>query len=107
MAGGTGDISFRALQKAQKQYGRKKANVSITVSDINADMLAVGKDRAISNPDIDESCLNFEVADAHNLQFEDECFDYYTIAFGIRNCTDINKVLDEAYREEFKIVCLG
>lgn len=98
MAGGTGDISFRALQHAQTKYGKNKANFSITVSDINADMLAVGEERAQSNPAIDDSCLTFEVADAHQLQFENDTFDYYTIAFGIRNCTDINKVLDEAYR---------
>ena len=41
---------------------------------------------------------SFEVADAHNLPYEDETFDYYTISFGIRNCTDVDKVLEEAYR---------
>ena len=38
------------------------------------------------------------MADAHNLPYEDETFDYYTISFGIRNCTDVDKVLEEAYR---------
>lgn len=98
MAGGTGDISFRALQQAQRKYGKTKANFEITVSDINEEMLAVGKQRATENPDVDDKYLNFQVADAHQLPFDDESFDYYTIAFGIRNCTDINKVLDEAYR---------
>ena len=45
VAGGTGDISFRALKHAQKKYGQKKADFEITVSDINADMLGVGKQR--------------------------------------------------------------
>ncbi|CAG5100125.1 Oidioi.mRNA.OKI2018_I69.XSR.g16855.t1.cds [Oikopleura dioica] len=98
MAGGTGDISFKALQFAQKKYGRAKANFEITVSDINTEMLRVGEKRAKERDDVDESCLTFQAADAHELPFEDNSFDYYTIAFGIRNCTDIDKVLDEAYR---------
>lgn len=98
MAGGTGDISFKALQYAQKKYGKSKANFNITVSDINKEMLRVGEKRAHERDDVDESCLTFQHADAHELPFEDESFDYYTIAFGIRNCTDIDKVLDEAYR---------
>ena len=57
-------------------------------------MLAVGKQRALENDDIDDKYLNFQVADAHQLPFDDESFDYYTIAFGIRNCTDINKGAD-------------
>ena len=61
-------------------------------------MLRVGEDRAEKNPLVDQSRLTFEVADAHKLPYEDETFDYYTISFGIRNCTDIDKVLDEAYR---------
>ena len=61
-------------------------------------MLRVGEDRAETNPLVDQSRLTFEVADAHQLPYEDETFDYYTISFGIRNCTDIDKVLEEAYR---------
>jgi len=98
MAGGTGDISFKALQFAQKKYGKSKANFNITVSDINKEMLRVGEKRANERDDVDESCLTFQHADAHELPFEDDSFDYYTIAFGIRNCTNIDKVLDEAYR---------
>jgi len=98
MAGGTGDIAFRAQQKCVKKYGERKANFHITVSDINEDMLGVGQKRALEDPLVDETKLTFRQADAHKLPYEDESFDYYTIAFGIRNCTDINKVLDEAYR---------
>jgi len=98
MAGGTGDIAFRALLEAERLYGTKKVDFDITVADINADMLRVGEHRANENSKIDQSRLNFQVQDAHNLTFEDNSFDYYTISFGIRNCTDIEKVLEEAYR---------
>lgn len=43
--------------------------------------------------DIDWVC-----GDAESLPFESESFTAYTIAFGIRNCTNIDKVLSEAYR---------
>merc|ERR1711990_931594 len=98
MAGGTGDIAFRAQLNAREAFGSKKSNLDITVADINADMLRVGEQRAIENKDINEKFIKFEVADAHNLQFDDNSFDYYTISFGIRNCTELDKVLDEAYR---------
>lgn len=92
VAGGTGDIAFRLKNKAKIQ----NKNLHITVSDINADMLKVCKDRAI-----DQNIINdFEVvvADAEKLPFEDNSFDYYTIAFGIRNVISIENVLAEAYR---------
>lgn len=98
MAGGTGDIAFRAQLEANKLYGSKKVDFEITIADINADMLHVGEQRANNNTLIDQSRLSFQVEDAHNLTFEDNSFDYYTISFGIRNCTDIEKVLEEAYR---------
>ena len=98
MAGGTGDIAFRSLIKSNELYGTSKANTRITVADINADMLKVGEQRAKDNVDIDTSRLSFEVADAHKLPYADETFDYYTISFGIRNCTDVETVLEEAYR---------
>lgn len=43
--------------------------------------------------DVDWVC-----GDAESLQFDDESFNAYTIAYGIRNCTNIDKVLTEAYR---------
>merc|ERR1719197_821039 len=42
--------------------------------------------------------LEFVEGDAHNLSLEDNSVDLYTIAFGLRNCTDISKVLREAHR---------
>lgn len=85
MAGGTGDIAFRmALHGA-----------SITVSDINQDMLDVGIDRAMERG-IDG--LVWSRQNAEELSFPDRFFDAYTIAFGIRNVTHIDKALAEAFR---------
>lgn len=47
VAGGTGDISFKILEKARKDQPYGPLSVDITVSDINPDMLSVGKKRAL------------------------------------------------------------
>jgi len=85
MAGGTGDIAFRMAAKG----------AHVTVSDINADMLAVGEDRAAKRGIKD---LTWQVENAETLSFADRSFDAYTIAFGIRNVTDIPAALREARR---------
>jgi demethylmenaquinone methyltransferase / 2-methoxy-6-polyprenyl-1,4-benzoquinol methylase len=85
MAGGTGDIAFRMAEKGAR----------VTVSDINSDMLAVGMDRA-SKRGFDG--LTWQVENAEKLSFPDNSFDAYTIAFGIRNVTDIRSALREAHR---------
>lgn len=85
MAGGTGDIAFRM----------EKSGAKITVSDINPDMLSVGMDRAVERG-IDS--LVWSEQNAETLSFPDRHFDAYTIAFGIRNVTDIPKALNEAHR---------
>lgn len=88
VAGGTGDIAFRFLKKAEDS--------SVTICDINPDMLGEGKKRAI-----DKNILNgieWVCGDAEKLPMEDSSFDYYTIAFGIRNVTNIENALAEAYR---------
>ncbi len=85
MAGGTGDIAFRMAERG----------ASVTVADINADMLAVGRERA------DErglTGLEWALENAEALTFADSRFDAYTIAFGIRNVTDIPAAMVEAYR---------
>ena len=85
MAGGTGDIAFRlALSGA-----------NITVADINAEMLDVGIDRAMKRG-VDG--LVWTEQNAESLTFSDRSFDAYTIAFGIRNVTHIDKALAEAHR---------
>jgi demethylmenaquinone methyltransferase/2-methoxy-6-polyprenyl-1,4-benzoquinol methylase len=85
MAGGTGDVAFRMARRAAR----------ITVADINAEMLEVGRERAAEGR-IDG--LIWHVEDAQSLTFDDRSFDAYTIAFGIRNVTDIGAALSEAYR---------
>jgi demethylmenaquinone methyltransferase / 2-methoxy-6-polyprenyl-1,4-benzoquinol methylase len=87
MAGGTGDIAFRMAAAAPQAH--------ITVADINPDMLAVGIGRAAKRG-IDG--LVWTEANAETLQFADRSFDAYTIAFGIRNVTDIPAALAEAHR---------
>jgi demethylmenaquinone methyltransferase / 2-methoxy-6-polyprenyl-1,4-benzoquinol methylase len=85
MAGGTGDIAFRLAA----------AGASVTVADINPAMLAVGMDRA-QKRGIDG--LVWSEANAETLTYPDRFFDAYTIAFGIRNVTDIPAALREAHR---------
>jgi len=89
VAGGTGDISFRAAKEAG--YG-----FHATVCDINSDMLAVGRERAAKNHLEDR--VDFVEGNAEALTFPDRAFDAYTIAFGIRNVPRIDLALQEAYR---------
>ena len=71
--------------------------MNIIVSDINPNMLEVGKKRAIERGVYDE--LQFMVANAEQLtEIADDSLDLYTIAFGIRNVTHIDKALKEAHR---------
>lgn len=99
VAGGTGDIAFRI----KKKYPTAK----IDVVDINQEMLDVGKERAV---DLNLfSNLEFTCCDGEKLSFTDETFDFFTIAFGIRNFTNIDKGLSEAYRvlkPGGKFICL-
>jgi demethylmenaquinone methyltransferase/2-methoxy-6-polyprenyl-1,4-benzoquinol methylase len=90
MAGGTGDIAFRLRERMGAQ-GRP-----ITVCDINASMLGVGRDRAIDRGLLDG--LAWCCADAEALPFPDMEFNAYTIAFGLRNVTHIDRALREARR---------
>ncbi|WP_375395222.1 class I SAM-dependent methyltransferase [uncultured Sphingomonas sp.] len=85
MAGGTGDIAFRLA----------KSGAAVTVADINPAMLEVGMERAQKRR-IDG--LVWSEANAETLTFPDKFFDAYTIAFGIRNVTDIPAALREAHR---------
>lgn len=89
VAGGTGDIAFRIVEASNH-------NAHVTVLDINGSMLGVGRDRAIKRG-IDQN-LTFVEANAESLPFEDNTFDAYTIAFGIRNVPRIDVALREAYR---------
>lgn len=86
VAGGTGDIATRFLK-------RSDINSTATVCDINEHMIEEGQRRFPDNPR-----LKWTVGDAMDLPFEDESFDAYTIAYGIRNVADIDTALKEAYR---------
>eukprot|EP00111_Clytia_hemisphaerica_P024256 TCONS_00071489-protein len=97
MAGGTGDIAFKMLDNfAHTSKCNTELGTEIIVSDINKNMLDVGKRRATKLGIQDK--FQWVQANAEDLPFEDESIDLYTIAFGIRNTTHIDKVLDEAYR---------
>ncbi len=85
MAGGTGDIAFRL----------ERSGANVTVADINAEMLDIGMQRAMKRG-IDG--LVWTQQNAETLTFGDRFFDAYTIAFGIRNVTDIAAALKEAHR---------
>ena len=85
MAGGTGDIAFRLAA----------AGAEVTVADINQEMLDVGVARAMQRG-IDGLVWSRQNAEA--LSYPDRMFDAYTIAFGIRNVTHIDKALAEAHR---------
>lgn len=106
VAGGTGDVSFRFLEAAgciERARSSGEDPISVTVCDINPEMLRVGEARArkkYGSTLITESkALSFVEGNAQNLKdFEDNSFDLYTIAFGLRNVTDVDKGLEEALR---------
>jgi demethylmenaquinone methyltransferase / 2-methoxy-6-polyprenyl-1,4-benzoquinol methylase len=89
VAGGTGDIAFRAAKAAGGGF-------RATVCDINSDMLSVGRQRAVTRH-LDDR-VSFVEGNAEALAFPDRKFDAYTIAFGIRNVPRIDLALNEAYR---------
>jgi demethylmenaquinone methyltransferase / 2-methoxy-6-polyprenyl-1,4-benzoquinol methylase len=88
VAGGTGDVAFRVIEAGGPQ-------TDVTVLDINADMLRVGKERADKRG---LERLTFVECNAESLSLPDKSFDAYTIAFGIRNVPRIALALKEAYR---------
>lgn len=103
VAGGTGDIAMRILKKPNSS----NLNCSIDIIDINQEMLEVGKQRAVDANLFSQ--LKFTCGDGENLPFADKQFDFYTIAFGMRNFTDIPKGLNEARRvlkDGGKFICL-
>ncbi|RVE67895.1 hypothetical protein OJAV_G00086170 [Oryzias javanicus] len=121
VAGGTGDIAFRFLEYVRSQQERQQRRAvslqqtpswrdvsdrypdvggapesSVVVCDINKEMLKVGRQRADSRGVT--TGLSWVVGDAEELPFNDDQFDLYTIAFGIRNVTHIDQALKEALR---------
>lgn len=123
VAGGTGDIAFRFLEYVRSQQKRQQRHATrsmqtpswedissnyssedvnesqesrAVVCDINKEMLKVGKQKADSMGI--SAGLSWVVGDAEELPFDDDQFDIYTIAFGIRNVTHIEQALQEALR---------
>ena len=89
IAGGTGDIALRVIAAGGP-------DTRATVSDINADMLDVGRAR-VELQALDD-VVTFAEANAESLPFADRSFDAATIAFGIRNVPRIERALAEAFR---------
>jgi demethylmenaquinone methyltransferase / 2-methoxy-6-polyprenyl-1,4-benzoquinol methylase len=89
LAGGTGDVAFRVVEAGGPA-------TRVTVCDINAEMLAVGAERAITQGRDDR--VTFEQGNAEELHYGDRSFDCVTIAFGIRNVPRIDRALREAFR---------
>ena len=87
LAGGTGDISFGWLGRG---------GGPVILSDINAAMLSVGRDRAMDRGFA--GSVSLLVADAEKLPLPDRVVDRVSIAFGLRNCTNKDAVLAEARR---------
>jgi len=105
VAGGTGDVAFRFVDAVKCQERAKssgKDEISVTVCDINPEMLRVGESRARKKYGSalldDTSALKFVEGNAQCLPFADESFDLYTIAFGLRNVTDVDMALRDALR---------
>jgi demethylmenaquinone methyltransferase / 2-methoxy-6-polyprenyl-1,4-benzoquinol methylase len=87
LAAGTGDITFAWL---------KRGGGPVVMSDINDSMLSVGQDRAATKGYLAD--IEFLVADAENLPLPAGSFDRVSMAFGLRNCTNKDNVIKEAYR---------
>ncbi|MFM2151285.1 MAG: hypothetical protein RLZZ187_3591 [Pseudomonadota bacterium] len=87
LAGGTGDIAFGALAAGAKR---------VILTDVNAEMLEVGRKRALDRGYVGN--IDFMVVDAERIPLPDRSVEKVSIAFGLRNCTDKDAVLREARR---------
>ena len=92
VAGGTGDVAFRIKRAVEKS----PSPTTITLCDLNEEMLKVGRNRATDRGWLDG--FEWVTGNAEALPFPDESMDVYTIAFGLRNVTRIDTALQEAFR---------
>lgn len=98
VAGGTGDIAFRFLDRVKSTQGTL-GDCHVTVLDINPAMLEVGKKKARDMGLEGSPHMDWKEGNAENLaEIPSNSMDAYTIAFGIRNCTHVDRVIKEAYR---------
>ncbi len=108
VAGGTGDVAFRIKNRISESrnlgISRNSSEIPrfrdsctpITICDLTPHMLDVGRDRAADRGWADD--FEWVTGNAESLPFPDESFDVYTIAFGLRNVTHIDRALAEAAR---------
>lgn len=89
LAGGTGDLAALMAPLVGKSG-------KIVLSDINESMLGVGRDRMADKGFIGN--IDYVLANAESLPFDDKQFDCVTIAFGLRNVTDKDAALKSIYR---------
>lgn len=87
LAGGTGDIAVRL---------KERTGASVTVCDINHEMLKVGQARQFDRGE--SQGLRWVCGNAEHLPVPDRSLDVITIAFGLRNVTNIQRALADAYR---------
>lgn len=97
MCGGTGDIAFKVVRHMRHKFP-KDSHFRVVVADINQEMLNVGQKRSRETLGSDADRIQWVLADAMDLPFEENSFDAYTVAFGIRNVVDVNQALSEAHR---------
>jgi len=98
VAGGTGDIALRILDRAREKYGNR--DVQVEIVDLTEGMLMEGRKRVAKTIYYTTPQITFTHGNAQSLppHIADNSIDLYTIAFGIRNCTSLPAVLSEAYR---------
>lgn len=91
VAAGTGDLSFELAR-------RVAPGGSVTGADFSAEMLAVARQKqpqALAGVDAE---VVFEQANALSLPYDDNTFDAVTVAFGVRNFSDLDCGLTEMAR---------
>ena len=97
IAGGTGDIAFRILDHASNI--NHDYDTRVTIADINPDMLAEGRKRSVQTPYYNTPRLSFMQANGEDMpDIPTGSIDLYTVVFGIRNFTDKQVALNEAFR---------
>jgi demethylmenaquinone methyltransferase/2-methoxy-6-polyprenyl-1,4-benzoquinol methylase len=96
VAGGTGDIAERFLTRTDERSHEGSPVSAVTVCDINEAMVGVGRDRSIDRGTL--ARIGWTCGDAEKLPVAASSMDAYTIAFGIRNVTNIEAALAEARR---------
>jgi len=96
VAGGTGDIALRFLARAAASARGPAEPAQAIVCDVNEAMMAVGRERAMDRGVVQG--LSWVCGSAEDLPVADRSVDACTIAFGLRNVTDVARALNEAHR---------